>query len=220
MQIFITSIAASGNDDIAVSLEIREGEQIQRERFVVSAEVYASLGISKGECDRELYDLLEGEARICAAYKRGLYILGYGSCSMRAMVSKLVAKGFDRTYACITAERLESRGLLNEESNARREAERCAAKLWGEIRIVSHLRSKGYSDDAVNDALFALEDNGVDFEANCLKLVESKCHGGALPSERSELQKLIASVMRYGYSSGEVKHALSQITNRKSSIYD
>ena len=35
MQIFITSIAASGNDDIAVSLEIREGEQIQRERFVV-----------------------------------------------------------------------------------------------------------------------------------------------------------------------------------------
>ena len=87
------------------------------------------------------------------------------------------------------------------------------------IRI-SHLRSKGYSDDAVNDALFALEDNGVDFEANCLKLVESKCHGGALPSERSELQKLTASVMRYGYSSGDVKHALSQIANRKSSIYD
>jgi SOS response regulatory protein OraA/RecX len=220
MQIFITSIAASGNDDIAVSLEIREGEQIQRERFVVSAEVYASLGISKGECDRELYDLLEGEARICAAYKRALYILGYGSCSMRAMVSKLVAKGFDKTDASVAVERLESRGLLVEESNARREAERCAAKLWGETRIASHLRSKGYSGESVKDALFALEDNGVDFEANCLKLVESKCHGGALPSERSELQKLIASVMRYGYSSGEVKHALSQIANRKSSIYD
>lgn len=220
MQIFITSIAASGNDDIAVSLEIREGEQIQRERFVVSAEVYASLGISKGECDRELYDLLEGEARICAAYKRALCILGYGSCSMRAMVSKLVAKGFDKTDASVAVERLESRGLLVEESNARREAERCAAKLWGETRIASHLRSKGYSGDSVKDALFALEDNGVDFEANCLKLVESKCHGGALPSERSELQKLIASVMRYGYSSGEVKHALSQIANRKSSIYD
>lgn len=220
MQIFITSIAASGNDDIAVSLEIREGEQIQRERFVVSAEVYASLGISKGECDRELYDLLEGEARICAAYKRGLYILGYGSCSMRAMVSKLVAKGFDKTDASVAVERLESRGLLVEESNARREAERCAAKLWGETRIASHLRSKGYSGESVKDALFALEDNGVDFEENCLKLVESKCHGGALPSERSELQKLIASVMRYGYSSGEVKHALSQIANRKSSIYD
>ena len=41
-----------------------------------------------------------------------------------------------------------------------------------------------------------------------------------MPSERSEMQKLIASVMRYGYSSGEVKHALSQIANRKSSIYD
>ena len=152
MQIFITSIAASGNDDIAVSLEIREGEQIQRERFVVSAEVYASLGISKGECDRELYDLLEGEARICAAYKRALYILGYGSCSMRAMVSKLVAKGFDKTDASVAVERLESRGLLNEESNARREAERCAAKLWGETRIASHLHSKGYSGESVKDA--------------------------------------------------------------------
>ena len=219
MQIFITSVAASGNDDIAVSAEIREGEQIQREKFVISADVYATLGISKGECDRELYDLLKGEARICAAYKRALYILGYGSCSMRAMVSKLVAKGFDKSDASVAVERLEARGLLVEENNARREAERCAAKLWGEIRIVSHLRSKGYSDEVVNDALFALEDSGVDFEASCVKLVESKCHGKSLPSERSEMQKLIASVMRYGYSSGEVKHAITKLSSRKPSIY-
>ena len=220
MQIFITSVSAAGNDDIAIGTEIRDGEQVQREKFLISAEVYASLGLQKGECDRDTYELLESEARICAAYKPGLYILGYGYCSMRAMTSKLVAKGFDKTDAATAVERLSAKGLLVEENNARREAERCAAKLWGEIRIVSHLRFKGYSDEAVEDAMFALEDSGVDFEASCVKLIESKCHGKPLPSDRNEMQKLVASVMRYGYSSGEVKHALSHIANRKASIYD
>jgi hypothetical protein len=70
----------------------------------------------------------------------------------------------------------------------------------------------------VNDALFSLEDAGVDFEANCVKLVESKCK--CIPTDRLAMQKLIASVTRYGYSLGEVKNAINTIANKKSSIYD
>ena len=220
MQIAVTSVAASGADDILVGVEMRDREHLQKERFLISTELYADLQISKGECSRELYELLESESKIYAAYKRGLYVLGFGACSEKMLVSKLVAKGFEREASRIAAERIRERGFLSEENNARREAERLAAKLWGETRIRAQLCSKGYDSDSVDDALFALEDSGVDFEDNCIKLVESKCKAKKLPSDRSELQKLIASVMRYGYSASQVKHALSQISSRKPSIYD
>ena len=37
---------------------------------------------------------------------------------------------------------------------------------------------------------------------------------------QAALQKLIASISRYGYSLGEVKSAINTVSNRKSSIYD
>lgn len=220
MKITVSSVSAAGADEILVGVEISNGVERQSEKLLLPTDVYTELGVTKGECDSSLYERLEEEARIYAAYKRGLYILGYGGCSVRALVAKLVTKGFDKEYAQSAAERLCKNGLLCERSNARREAERCAAKLWGQIRISAHLRSKGYGDGAVKDAIFALEDGGVDFEGNCVRLVDCKCKGSRLPSDRVELQRLISSVMRYGYSVGEVKHALSQIANRKSSIYD
>ena len=132
--------------------------------------------------------------------------------------SKLISKGIDRCIAPIAVERIEARGYIAEDASARREAERCAAKLWGESRIRAHLNSKGYGKDAVDDAMFSLEDAGVDFEENCVKLVESKCK--CIPTDRLALQKLVASISRYGYSLSEVKNAINTVANKKSSIYD
>lgn len=220
MQILITSVFAAGTDEISVGVEIRERETVSREKFLISASLYTELGITKGECDEELYVNLSQEARIYAAFKRGMSILGFGGCSEKMLISKLISKGFDKESAQIAAARIRDKGFLCEQSNARREAERCAAKLWGPIRIRAHLASKGYGSDAVDDAVFSLEDNGVDFEDSCVRLVVSKCKANKLPRDREELQKLIASVMRCGYSSGQVKHALAAVANRKASIYD
>ena len=218
MQIEICSLCAAGEDEIAVSIEMRAADRSEKRRLVIPSETYIELGLSKGECSRELYDTLEREAEIYTAYRRGLAILGYGACSKRMLTSKLIAKGIDRSIATIAVERIEERGYIVEDASARREAERCAAKLWGESRIRAHLASKGYGKDAVDDAMFSLEDAGVDFEENCVKLVESKCK--CIPTDRLALQKLIASISRYGYSLGEVKSAINTVANKKSSIYD
>ena len=218
MQIEICSLCAAGEDEIAVSIEMRAADRSEKRRLVIPSETYIELGLSKGECSRELYDTLEREAEIYAAYRRGVSILGYGACSKRMLTSKLISKGIDRSIAGIAVEKIESRGYIAEDASARREAERCAAKLWGESRIRAHLNSKGYGKDAVDDAMFSLEDAGVDFEENCVRLVESKCK--CIPTDKLAMQKLIASISRYGYSLGEVKSAINTVANKKSSIYD
>ena len=218
MQIEICSLSAAGEDEIAVSIEMRAADRREKRRLVIPSEIYIELGLAKGECSRELYDTLEREAEIYTAYRRGLAILGYGACSKRMLTSKLISKGIDRSIAGIAVEKIESRGYIAEDASARREAERCAAKLWGESRIRAHLNSKGYGKDAVDDAMFSLEDAGVDFEENCVRLVESKCK--CIPTDKLAMQKLIASISRYGYSLGEVKSAINTVANKKSSIYD
>lgn len=218
MQIEICSLCAAGEDEIAVSIEMRAADRSEKRRLVIPSEIYIELGLAKGECSRELYDTLEREADIYTAYRRGLAILGYGAYSKRMLTSKLISKGIDRSIAGIAVEKIESRGYIAEDASARREAERCAAKLWGESRIRAHLNSKGYGKDAVDDAMFSLEDAGVDFEENCVKLVESKCK--CIPSDRLAIQKLVASISRYGYSLSEVKSAINAVANKKSSIYD
>lgn len=218
MQIEICSLSAAGEDEIAVSIEMRAADRSEKRRLVIPSEIYIELGLAKGECSRELYDTLEREAEIYTAYRRGLAILGYGACSKRMLTSKLISKGIDRSIAGIAVEKIESRGYIAEDASARREAERCAAKLWGESRIRAHLNSKGYGKDAVDDAMFSLEDAGVDFEENCVTLVESKCK--CIPTDKLAMQKLIASISRYGYSLSEVKNAINTVANKKSSIYD
>ena len=218
MQIEICALSAAGEDEIAVSIEMRAADRSEKRRLVIPSEIYIELGLAKGECSRELYDTLEREAVIYTAYRRGLAILGYGACSKRMLTSKLSSKGIDRSIAGIAVEKIESRGYIAEDASARREAERCAAKLWGESRIRAHLNSKGYGKDAVDDAMFSLEDAGVDFEENCVRLVESKCK--CIPTDKLAMQKLIASISRYGYSLSEVKNAINTVANKKSSIYD
>lgn len=219
MKIEIVSLSAAGEDEILASLELRAAGRCERKRFLLPSSAYVELGLRRGECDLAQYDRIEHASQIYAAYKRALAILGFGACSERMLASKLVSKGIDKKTARETVTLLRERGFIDEGEGARREAERAAAKLWGESRIRAHLRYRGYGDGSVDAAMFALEDGGVDFEASCIRLVEQKCKAGRLPKEREEMQKLIASVMRYGYSASEVKHALSKIASRKPSIY-
>ncbi len=218
MQIEILSLSSAGEDELFVSVELREGEKCEKRRLLVPSSVYVDMRLRKGECTPEVFDALEYESNVYAAYKRGVCIVGFGACSERMLTSKLIAKGFEKDIAREAVGRIAERGFISEKDNAVREAERAFAKLWGASRIRAHLISKGYASDAVDCALFALEDAGLDFGENCRRLIESKYK--KVPKDRNELQKLIASVCRYGYSLGEVKAACAEIASRKISIYD
>ena len=218
MRAEIVSFSASGDDGIAVAVRLCEYDNVQNCRFVIPSSLYVKLGLSKGECSTELFDTLEHESKVYEAYRRGICVLGFGSCSQKMLVSKLMSKGYERAIAGEAVCRIVKQGYLCESDSAVREAERGVAKLWGVSRIRAGLASKGYSSDAIDAAMFALEDSGVDFQKNCVKLIESRYK--KIPTDKLEIQKLIASVCRYGYSLGEVKAACCVIANKKKSIYE
>ncbi len=203
----ISSRAAG--EEICVTLELTgEGEgQVQRESFVISSRQYLMLCPQKGECSMEIYDEIAHAAQVFSALKRGISVLSFGTCSEKALIAKLRSKGFDRGIAEEAVGELVSRGLLDAKSDAYREAQKQAAKLWGEKRIVAELYAKGYSGEAIAEAMSALADDGVDYIANCRALIDKKY--GEFPTEQSARQKAISALIRYGYTTSEIKNAIS-----------
>ena len=208
MEVLITSVSAGGLGEIIVSFEIRSGENKSVSRLLISDAAYIALSISAGISDISTYDAVERESNIYVAYKKALYLLGYASSSRRALLRKLVAKGCEAEYANLALDRLEENGFFCESEFAIREGEKCLAKLWGAERIRAHLKEKGYSDNSISSVFFAFEDMGVDFDENCVRLIEKKY--SHIPTDKKALQGIIASLMRYGYSLSQIKCALSK----------
>ena len=208
MLVSVTSaVAVNSGAEINVTFLIQseDGENAQRQSFLISSKQYLVLGISKGECSMELYDETEHSAEIWSAVKKGTSVLGYGAYSKKALRAKLTSKGFSKEVAADAVEELEAMGLLNENGDAHREAQRGVGKLWGKKRIVAGLYEKGYSPEAIHFALCSLEDEDVDFVQNCRTLIEKKY--GNLPTDPLQRKKAISSLLHYGYSPSEIKDA-------------
>ncbi len=205
MTITVRSISAlEGGAEVLIAVRLASGENFEDRRLILPMQSCVDLRVQKGEIGEELFEELSSEAEIYAALKRGMNILGYGACSERSLVLKLRSKGFSRTVSEAAARRLCERGYINESEDARREAERCLKKYWGRKRIEAQLYSKGFSREAAHIALESLDE--VDFSDLCATLISKKMR--SLPMEANEQKKLFASLMRYGYTSSEVKKAL------------
>lgn len=220
MKVRILSLTAAGSDGVSVCFELDGGEHTERRTLVISTDALIRLGLGKGECSLETFDEAEGEARLYSAYNRGLYILGYGRCSKRMLVSKLIAKGEDRAASARAVELIEARGFIDEAAGAERDAEIAVGKLWGERRIRAYLAERRYPPEIIDGAIFALEDNGLDFDVLCKKAVEKRYK--RIPTDRVEMQKLIAAICRLGYSVSQVRSAciVLQEEYRKNSIFE
>ena len=220
MNIRVLSLTAAGSDGVSVCFEIDGGERRERKNFVISTDALIRLGIQKGESSPDICDQAEREARIYSAYNRGLNILGYGRCSKRMLVAKLIAKGEDRSASLEAVECIEERGFIDEAAGAEREAEIAVGKLWGERRIRAYLAERKYPSEIIDQAIFTLEDNGLDFDVLCRKAVEKRYK--RIPTDRVEMQKLIASICRLGYSVSQVRSAciVLQEEYKRNSIFE
>ena len=188
---------------------MRNGEHRQRETFVVSPRLVADLRLRTGVCDTACYDAVSRGSEVGAAVKKGLYLLGYGSCSERTLVRKLASKGFSQQIAREAVSEIERRGYLNEDADALREAQRCVAKRWGQRRIAAALMSKGFAQESIQRALYTLEDQGVDYVELCAERIQSKAE--RIPRDPDDRRKMIASLQRNGFSMSEIQEAFRRI---------
>ncbi len=211
MDIRIVSICArSGGEETEITFLVKSpnGEHSSKESFIISSSRYLTLGLEIGVSDTEQYDIVSREANVWSAVKKSLYLLGYGACSEKALRIKLISKGFNKEIAAEAVEYLSSRGLIRECDDAVSVAKQMAAKLWGKRRIVSGLYEKGYSARAVTLALASLEENGIDYVESCRKLIKTRYSFDA--DDKQSISKTFAALMRYGYSTSEIKQAMSE----------
>ena len=209
MRIEITSLYSKNSGEevvVTFALTSDDAQSTDRHSFTLSAKQYLILSPTKGESDADTFDAVSHAATVWQATKRGIYILGYGACSEKALAAKLVAKGFDRQTAREAVNEIVARGLIRPNDDAAREAQRQAAKLWGKSRVISALYEKGYSAEAVGAAMDALEASGIDYVENCRALIRKKY--AEIPTDAKARAKIVAALARYGYSMSEIKQAL------------
>lgn len=200
----------SGGEETELYLEISSGENFERNKFTVSAEMFFELGFSvnfagEKELSREKYEEITALAERHAAVKRGLSILSFGDNTKKGLAGKLRAKGFSRTAAEEAAEYLASAGYINEAESAKLLARDMAEKkLYGAKRIASALFEKGFSREAISAAADEVE---LDFAEICRKRIE-KMGGRELFAVKETKQKALAALLRYGFSYEDIKEAL------------
>lgn len=206
MKIELTSGAISeSGKEVYLTVELREGEKHEKRSFTIPRAVFEELGLPTPPAEittENVYELLEADEQY-RAIKKAFDILAFGRNSVKTLIEKLRHRGFSNEVAAYAAEYMQKNGYLRENGDAEREAECCVEKLWGKKRIMMHLHQKGYDGEAFTAAMTYL--GTVDFVALCVKFIRTKYR--TLPKDEHERQKVIAGLVRQGYTFSEIKEA-------------
>ncbi len=208
---YIKSLSRRADTTVCVSIEVSNGSESEQAELLILDELAARLELEIGNIgDEELYEL-DRLADITAAYMSACSSLAYTQSSLKALYRKLIMKGFSKESSAEAVEIIRLHGFCDEQDIALRRSELMISKLWGRSRIIQKLREEGFPDNVISFVAESLED--VDFCENCLRVIEKKY--GTVPDERREREKMYASLMRLGYSSGDIREAVHRMTENQ-----
>ena len=210
MKIEVISVSAvSEGAEMIISVSISDGDgRSEKRKFLIFTEQYLELGIRKGRIiDEETFDKLEELSKKCRAIRKGSDLLSYSASSKVRLAHRLRSKGIDKENAENAAEHLEKIGLINEEADVERQVASCLKKLWGKKRIYRELCAKGYNSDIVSENISLIDEETL--VQNCAILIKKKY--SVIPDEPNEVKKIIASLVRYGYTFSEIKEAFRMV---------
>ena len=210
MRIEVVSVSAlSEGAEMMISVSISDGEgRAEKRKFLLFTEQYLELGIRKGSLiDEVTFDKLEEFSKSWRAIKKGTDLLFYSASSRVRLAQRLRSKGIDKESAENAAEHLEKIGLINEEADVERQVASCLKKLWGKKRIYRELCAKGYNAEIVGNNVSLIDEETM--VQNCATLIRKKYR--TVPDEPNERRKVVASLVRYGYTFSEIKEAFRRI---------
>ena len=194
-----------GRNEILVYVEICGAHGNEKKSYLVPMERFDSVMLSPKRVpyaiDTDTLECLEGLDALASALHRAYGILAYGSCSHKKLCRKLIEKGIDREIAAEAVAIVSDKGYIDENSLAIRLCELCLKKYWGKSKIIQKLREEGYDEEAVDCAIEYLSE--IDFSEQCALLIQKRYL--KVPSDRYEMQKMCASISRYGYNGSEIK---------------
>lgn len=189
--------------EVQLEVELRQGEEFDRRTFKLPYSIFESFGISEGEITRQnMTEIMEADERY-RALKKAFDIVSYGRNSRKTLEDKLRHRNFSAEISHDIAEYMKKHGYIDEDEDAVREVDLCVKKMWGSRRILMHLHQKGYDGETISKAKEYMET--IDFVDVCVKLVREKYK--TLPKDDAERQKVIAAIIRHGFSVSEIKAA-------------
>lgn len=145
------------------------------------------------------------ESHIKRAKSRALWYLSRGDCSRKTLFDKL-KKAFPE-FACEAAcDRMEELRFLDDEAYAKRRLQRIIDEKKVSVRMAKQLlKQEGIDGDLIDDAVEVAEYDPI---GTIVTLIERKYKNKL--GDKAQNDKVIAALMRKGYSYSEIREALSQ----------
>lgn len=134
------------------------------------------------------------------ATRSALNILDYADCTEKKLIEKLRRKGYDEDEIDFATAYAKKVGYLNDARLIANAVYGIAnSKLYGKKRIIAELYTKGFRREDIE----AVDFSEIDFTENCAKRIRKT------KNRYSDIHKLYAALMRYGFSGSEIKEAMS-----------
>lgn len=187
-------------------IDLRRENAEKNEVFYILSSHFRDYDFKKGDYPDEVYEVILRLDGICRGVKAGRRILGYGANSEAALRMKLIGKGVRPEYADEAIEILTSEIGLNEPRDAMRLCELQLAKKTGARRIISYLRGRGYSEEALCEVREYLSE--IDFAPICREAAIKKYK--VIPRDLDQRKKCIDYLLRQGFSYSDIKRAFGE----------
>ena len=155
--------------------------------------------------DEELEEL-NASARTSAARAAAANIIGSRPLSKKELTRRLVRKGAEAEDAEAAADWLEEIGAVDDAGYAAMLVRHYGGKGYGPARVREELRRRGVDRELWDEALEEMPDQSEMLD----RLIQKKCRGDL--SDRKEVKRVSDSLLRRGFSWGEVKDALRRYT--------
>ena len=201
-------ISSVRETDTSVTIEVvTPTGEVKRMRLTVK--IWEALGLSRADViTRETYERIAEYSEMCEAVTKTLRILSDGMYSIRALSDKLGRLGFSREAAEAATALALKKGLINEKAQAEAIAERQVTKLHrGRARVIRELTAKGYPAGIAREAADSVPIAAYE-EALEISMMK-KCRT-VIPKDKKERDKLTASLVRLGFSPGEILKKMNE----------
>lgn len=171
----------------------------------VDPDIWYSLDYTDGsEIDENELEELKTLVNSRLAYSQALRFLTLRSHSSDELYKKLLKK-HSPSCSRFAVEKCRELGFIDDEDFALRFANELAQKKkYGASRIRQELNLKGIDREIVDNVMSNLD---IDYSASIIEVIEKK-YSGCLNDENGR-RRMIAGLMRLGYSYSDIKSALS-----------
>ena len=137
--------------------------------------------------------------------EKAVSLLNYRAHSRKELADKLKQKtGCGDAELNEVLDRLEELGFLNDRTYAAAVVRSCARKGYGAQRALSELSRRGIPKELREEALAEMPETDAALE----RLIRSKLRD---PSDRDEVRKVTAAMVRRGFSWDEIRRAIENV---------